>query len=309
MNEIYQTIPLSSVYKRYLEKYWMGLTYVSNDDMLENMWEYITLLTLRHGAVCLFKDDGNKPNIGIVNNIFRDKNNDILGAEVFVQLWDKTTENKYIVNYKYWDIKDEISNKVMSGSKVYKGIFSTANSLAESHYLDWLPILLKICQLEKVGDTNREIMNVIYQIVNGKKYTREQLANFGLTLSKDGRGVALTNIDDDVNKDKPSVNSNFNSPKTITHEWIKEYEFWIEQLVNISGIRNESMKKERENVLETQDRTFRLNILENRFYKFRERFVKDYNLMFNKQAVLHYGTAICKEGFQSNDEREEIESE
>lgn len=298
----------------YLE-YWNGCTRVENDNELEYDWNFINTNVVMDGLVCVVKGYSLKYTIPKIDKFWVNKNNRILLAKCIIEVSgdkiiykdnskkrpEKVVSNKviYVLNYEFSNdrnfILDAYKDIIPSEMDLYEGVFIKNNAEFKSSCNVLDPVLNKIRDIEVVARSNRELMRSQFLVSAGHNLTREQVDQFQIEISSDGRIISGIMETKDNNNNYSKITIGLIPYKPNPTDWREELKTWIEIFYDYAGIRKERLSYERENRLETKDRTYSMSIRDNNYYVERERFIRNYNKLFGKNAVLMFGSEVMKE--------------
>lgn len=192
-------------------RYWLGKITLENteadENRLEDIFTVLDFKVMQHGIIPVLLNYGFGITISQPVTVRYDKNYQPIIADVMIKQLNGSTitvkayDHRLKRNKGYFTtfmivngLMDEKTEQL--NANVYECIFFQ-NNFSFSPSLDNLSkIIMNVHALDEKADKNREIYNIFYTGESSKKFTREQLTNFGVVLSSDGYGAIVTTFAD-----------------------------------------------------------------------------------------------------------------
>lgn len=302
---------------------WLSKVEVFKDETnyLINIFDNLNLHKMINGITPLLLNYGNGITITNFDDIKYDKNFQPIFANVSVNL--TTTSIKGLTNgvllktldWKLFkkenkenlkailknlgcnaEIIDSPKNRFLilkSDIPIYKCIFFR-NNLTDTPSLHHLnKILHNIHNLDVINDRNQKLINTVYFAKTGKKLTAEQANNISITLTNDKYGVVIVESDGSQVDLTDSLNKQVLTQSLNNWPNIKdELDCWEDKFCKYAGIPTEKVSEQRENLGETLSRISRVSVAEKQYYKYIEKFFKEYEEYFNTKLDYQFDTLI-----------------
>lgn len=229
--------------------------------------------------------------------LFKKENKESLKAEL---------ENLGYRNAKIIDIAESHFLMVKTNTPIYKCIFFR-NNLTDTPSLRHLnKILHNIHELDIINDRNQKLINAVYFAKTGKKLSPEQANNISITVTDDRYGIVIVESNGEQVDLTDGVNKEVLTQSLNNWPHIKdELDTWEDKFCKYAGIPSEKVSEQRENLGETLSRISRVSVAEKQYYKYIEKFLKEYEAFFETKLVYQFDTLITNT-IQSNANQQSI---
>lgn len=294
--------------KELLYNYWLAKSKIVEDktNELKYIWDTLNFKVMECGLIPVILDYGKGLTISHVTDLRLDKNSQPLVAWVQVNLINGGTKDLRVIDWKL-DLPENEELKAAYFQQLgwddktvyYKAIFFRNNYRGSPTLYNLSKIIANIHDLDKKADKDRDFLNVKYQGKSNKKFTPEQLRNFGIQISDDKLGVMVTTFEDenignlDVKKD---IITQSISNWEIIDSQLEKYE---KAFSKFGGINDNSLTKDRENQLETASRTETLNNIEQGHFKYRQEFIDELNEALKLDIKISFSESIKLENLET----------
>jgi len=275
--------------------YWLATSDIVVDEknIVKDIYQILNYKVMEEGVVAVLLNYGAGLTIAKILNIYYDKNYQPVIAQVNIRWGNNNIETLWAIDYrlaKNETYRSEVLEQfsLTNSKNIFDCIFFYNNPLSRSSFCNLEKIYFNLSELDNAASLNRQLINIIYLAKSNKKLTADQLQNFGLQISQDGLGMLLTEVQKDgsVTTDVKKLIENNILTKDVSRWPLieNEFRFWLEQFFLFSGMATERSSTNRENILETGGRIYRVTKLEKNHFKARLKFIEQLNDYFKNYA-------------------------